>query len=259
MPQQLTDAIYRVRSELNEPAYPTLPGSTVGNPAPQFFTDTEITQWINDGLRDISRRAEALITYDTTISIPAYIPVPGQSAPTYTLPTDVIRIQRIEFIPTGAINQTYPLQASTQQEMDQVWGTYQQNPASYPQWWVTRGYPGGTGRNLFVLQVYPVPSQGGTLAIFYYRLPIRIGDPVATPANYTVTLDIVEGWDDLVVEYAIAKAFQKQRNDGWKDRMQSYETKVAEMVDVTRKFTDQPSYMTFGTRFMPSWLTEWDS
>lgn len=259
MPVTLQDAIRRVRSAMDEPAYPTLAGSTSSaNPA-KFYTDTEITDWLNDGLRDVSRRAEDLITFDTTITLTAYVPIPGQSAPTYTIPTDVIRIQRIEFVPAGAINQTYPLQASTQQQMDQVWGTYQQNPASYPQFWVTRGYPGGSGRNLFVLQIYPVPSQGGTLQIYYYRQPVRMGDPVANPSNYLVTLDIVEGWDDMVIDFATYKALQKARNPEWKDRKAEYEEKVTQIIDVTRQWTDQPSYMTFGTRFMPSWLTEWDS
>ena len=259
MPQALQDAIRRVRSAVDEPAYPTLPGSTVGNPPPRLYTDTEITDWINDGLRDVSRRAEDLITFDTSIAVPPYTPVPGQSAPTFTLQTDIIRVQRIEFVPFGAINQTYPLQASNQMQMDQVWGTYQQNPASYPQFWVTRGYPGGSGRNSLQLQIYPVPSQGGTLQVFYYRQPIRIPDPVAAPSNYNVTLDIVEGWDDAVVDFATYKAFQQQRNPEWKDRKEEYEEKVAQMIDVTRQWTDQPSYFSFGTRFMPSWLTEWDS
>ena len=259
MPVTLSNAIFRLRSKLNEPAYPTAPNSVPGNPTPRQFTDTELTEWINDGLRDVARRAEGLITYDTTITISAYVPIPGQAAPTYPLQTDIIRIQRIEFIPYGAINQVYPLQASTQQQMDQVWGTYQQNPASYPQFWVTRGYPGGSGRNQFLLQVYPVPSQGGTLNVYYYRHPTRLTDPVANTAEYQVTLDIVEGWDDAVIDFAEYKALQKARDPEWKDRKAEYEEKVAQMIDVTRQWTDQPSYMTYGTRFMPSWLTEWDS
>src|SRR5215472_1609297 len=262
MPVTLNDAIYRLRSVLDEPAYPTLPGSTSNattSPQARFFTDTELTAWINDACRDMARRTEGLVTFDTTITIPAYVPQPGVSAPTYPLPEDVIRINRIEFVPTGAINQTYPLQASTQQQMDQVWGTYQQNPASYPQFWVTRGYPGGSGRNDHVLQIYPVPSQGGTLQIYYYRQPTRITDPVATPANYNLNLDCIEGWDDLIVEFASYKALQKQRSPEWQQRKQEYEEKIQQMIDVTRSWTDQPSYMTFGTRFMPSWLTEWDS
>lgn len=262
MPITLMDGIRRVRSKLDEPAYPSLPNSTpnpADSPQQRFYTDTEITDWINDALRDMARRVEGLVTFDTSIVVPAYVPVPGVSAPTYPLPTDVVRINRIEFVPYGAINQTYPLQASTQQQMDQVWGTYQQNPASYPQFWVTRGYPGGSGRNQHVLQIYPVPSQGGTLQIFYYRQPTRLTDPTANFAEYQIPLDCIEGWDDLIVDFAEYKALQKARNPEWQARKQEYEEKVQQMVDVTRAWTDQPSYMTFGTRFMPSWLTEWDS
>ena len=255
MPIMLIDAIRQVRANVNEPAYPTLSGSTPGNPPPRFYTDTEITDWINDGLRDISRRAETLITFDTSIVLPAYTPTPGQSAPLYPLQSDIIRIQRIEFLSTSG--QTYPLQASTPQEMDQIWGTNQSNSSSYPIWWITKGYPGGTGRNQFNLQVYPNPSSGGTLQIYYYRLPIRLADPALNALNYNVTLDIIEGWDDLVVEYATYKAMQKARDDAWKDRKATYEQNVTQMIDVTRKFTDQPSYFSYGARMMPSWLTEW--
>lgn len=234
MSATLQDAIRRVRSIGNEPVA-------------RFYTDTEITDWINDGLRDVSRRAEDLITYDTSIIVPAYIPVPGQTAPTYPLLGDVIRIQRIEFVPIQSVNQVYRLEASTQNEMDQIWGTYQQNPSSYPQWWVTRGYPGGTGRNAFLLQVYPVPSQGGNLNVFYYRTPYRFKDPIALPSELVKTLDIIEGWDDMVVDFATYKAMQKSRNPEWKDRKAEYEEKVTQIIDVTRHFHDQASSMTYDT------------
>lgn len=253
MPATVNDAIRRLRSLLDEPAPPT---STYG--AQRFYRDSELVDWLNDGLRDVSRRAEDLLTFDTTIAIAAYVPVPGVSAPTYPLLTDIIRIQRIEFVPTNAINQVYKLEASTQNEMDQIWGTYQQNPASFPQWWVTRGYPGGTGRNAFLLQIYPVPSQAGTLNVFYYRLPTRINDPMVDPSQYQVTLDIVEGWDDMVIDFAVYKAMQKARNPEWKDRKAEYEEKVEQIIDVTRKFHDQASYMTYGTMYQPSWLTQSD-
>jgi hypothetical protein len=248
MPQTLTDAIRRVRSIVDEPATPSSPAG-----APHKYSDTEITDWVNDGLRDVSRRAEDLITYDTTITVPAYIPAPGIAAPTYPLLGDVIRIQRIEFIPANAINQVYKLEPSTQNEMDQIWGTYQQNPASYPQWWVTRGYPGGTNRNAFVLQIYPVPSQNGTLNL-YYRLPYRFLDPVANAGEYNKPMDIIEGWDDSVVDYASYKALQKAKDPEWKDRKTDYEEKITQMIDVTRKFHDQASFMTYGTMYQPAWL-----
>jgi hypothetical protein len=263
MPQALRDAIRRTRSELNEPAVPTYTGSASPAPVARQFTDTEITDWINDGLRDVARRAEVLLTVDQTIQVPAFIPTTLSQIPLYSLnlgslsaysDTDIVRINRIEFVPVNQTNQIYVLSASTQNEMDQIWGTYQQNTSTYPRWYVTRGYPGGTGRNAFTLQVYPCPSQAGTLNIFYYRLPIRISDPVADPSQYQITLDIPEGWDDMVVEYAVVQGLKKERDPEWKDRKQEYEEKLADMVDVTRKFHDQQSYISYGTNQLPAWL-----
>jgi hypothetical protein len=260
MPVPLVDAIYRVRSLLDEPAYPSLPGSTANptsSPQPRFFTDTEITAWINTGLRSVARRAEVLHTLDQSIAIPAF--APGSSTQ-FPLLNDTVRINRVEFVPTAQQNQIYRVEPSTQNEMDQIWGTYQQNTSSYPRWYVQIGYPGGTGRNAFLIQLYPIPSQPGTLNVYYYREPTPISDPIADPSQYEVTLDIVEGWDDIVVDYAIYKGLQKQRNPEWQVRKQEFEEKLAQMVDVTRRYHDQQSYISYGTNMLPSWLVgggEW--
>lgn len=259
----LTDAIRRVRSEIDEPASPTLPNPPANPPTAGFYTDTEITDWINAGLRDLARRCEVLYTVDQSISIPAFVPssiTPGP--PTYALLSDVVRLHRVEFVPTGSTNQIYRLEASTRNEMDQIWGTYQQNTSSYPRWYVTSGRPGGSTstRDAFTIQLYPCPSQSGTLNIYYYRTPTRIGDPVATNSNYNVVLDVNEGWDDIVVDFAVYKALQKQRAPEWKDRKAEYEEKVEQMVDVTRRYHDQQSFISYGTNMMPSWLVgggEW--
>ena len=260
MPATLIDAIARVRADLDEPAYPSLPGSTpnpLSSPQPRFFSDTEITAWLWTGLRDVSRRVEDLHTTDQTINVPAF--VPGASN-RYPLQTDVVRINRVEFVPVGQTNQIYRVEPSTQNEMDQIWGTYQQNSSSYPRWYVLLGYPGGSGRNLFQIQLYPVPAQPGTLNVYYYREPTPLTDPVANPAMYLQTLDIVEGWEDLAVDYAVIKGLQKQRNGEWQMRKADYEDKLSHMVDVTRRYHDQQSYISYGTNMLPSWLVgggEW--
>lgn len=262
MPVTLQDAIRRVRALIDEPAVPTLANSIPATiPVPRQFTDTELTDWLNDGLRDVSRRAEDLLTFDQTINVPAFVPTTVSQVPKYTLLPDTIRLHRVEFVPVNQVNQIYRLEASTYNEMDQIWGTYQQNSSSYPRWYVLWGVPGQTtGRNSFQIQLYPCPSQAGTLNVYYYRMPTRIADPVADPSQYLVTLDIVEGWDDMVVDYAVCRAMQKQRNPEWKDRKEEYEQKVADMIDVTRKFHDQQSFVSYGTNNLPAWLVgggEW--
>ena len=257
MPITLNNAIYRARSRLNEPAYPTFPNSTPGNPAARFYTDTEITEWVNDGLRDMARRAEYLWTTDSTIQIPAYQENPNLPAPTYPLLNDVIRINRVEFQVQGDSTRIYPLEATTQAYLDNIWTTNQLSTSAYPTFYVTRGYPGGTGRNQFVIQIYPNPAQAGFLNVFYYRMPTRLPDPVANPSVYNTTLDCIEGWDDLVIDYTVMQAMIKQRSPEWQTAQQLYEQKMASIIDQTRRFNDQAAYMQYDGTMMPWGSDAW--
>lgn len=238
MTATLADVTSRVREIFDEPTA-------------SFLSDTNIMNWVNDGCRDLARRGELLLTYDTSLVISANTAV-------YTLPTDIIRIHRCEFVPTGS-TQTYPVQGSTQMEMDQIWGINQQNPSSYPSYFVFRGYPGAptsyvSGNSAFKIQLYPVPSAAGTLNIFYFRWPFRF---TSATTDASKQLDLPEGWDDLVVTYAEYHALRKDRDDRWRDVMQEYESKVEYVLNVTREFHDNPHFFTTASRVaQPAWLTE---
>lgn len=262
----LSDAIYRSRSRLNEPAYPTYPNSYPNSPPARFYTDTEITEWVNDALRDIARRAEDLHTYDTSITIPAYTQNPNLPPPTYPLNlgtqtttqvSDVLRITRVEYWMNSLSNQIYPMEWQPQSYLDQVWNINQISNMSYPTYWTTKGFPGGTGRNAFVMQVYPQPSQSGLLQIYYYRLPNRISDPVETPANYNIQLDLIEGWDDMVVDYVTAQGLIKRQDPSWQTVMQFYETKMENLIDNTRHISDQLTQLTYDGMAMPWQFDGW--
>lgn len=237
MPQQLADYLTRIRSVIDEPTA-------------RFWTNAELTNWVNDGARDMARRAEDLITFDTSIVIVANTAV-------YALPPDVIRIHRCEFVPVNS-TQTYPVRASSQDEMDQIWGTYQANPASYPSWFVTRGYPGGGGSSSFKIQFYPVPSQPGTMNLYYYKLPLRIGNPDMDLSQLTVNVDCPEGWDDLIIQYVEWRALRKTRDPRWQDSYQMYNENFDYLLNVTRFYHDQQQVISTASRSMvPQWLTEW--
>ena len=272
MPQTLFDTIRKVRSLLNEPAIPTstLPSA----PGPRFFSDTELTDWINTGLRDVARRAETLITRDTTILIPAYGENPSAPPPTYPLNigtpppnlgalplpatySDIIRINRVEFQVANDSSQIYPLEAATHQYLDNIWNIDQLSTMSYPAYYCTSGYPGGVGRNAFVIQLFPNSAQAGQLNIFYYRMPVPIADPVANPASYNTLLDIIEGWEDMVVDYALMKGLLKRQDQSWKDIKDMYEAKIENIINQTRQFHDQPQYITYDTMVMPWAYDSW--
>jgi hypothetical protein len=222
MPVNLAFLISDVRSRLDEVT-------------PRFWQDTELTNWINEGLRDISRRTETIQSFWQAINT-------SPNIAKYPLPPDVIRIHRLEFVPAGT-NVTYPIQASTYQEMDQVWGINQQSQTmSYPYNYVLWGFP----PNL-MMQLYPVPAQSGTLNLFYYRLPALLINP-------TDIAEIPEGWHDLIAIYCEVVARRKDKDDQWKDTKQIYDERLNQMYENTRQWHDQARAMTIGYNAVPEWL-----
>lgn len=245
--QPLTDVIRRVRAILEEPAPPT---STYG--AQRFYSDTEITDWINDGCRDIARRTEDLENISTTMQA-----IVGTA--NYALPADTIRVHRVEFIPTGS-TQLYPIELRNRNEIDQLIGFNPTVQSSYPKVAWLWGTPNNSTYPL-TMSFYPVFSMAGQINIWYFRMPIRLGDPVADPTQYQRSVDVVEGWDDLVVDYATCRALQKARNPEWKERKQEYEARLVSMIEVTRQWHDQMNQVInpASNRWNMSWLYDFES
>jgi hypothetical protein len=236
MPITLAGARTNVRSNLEESSA-------------SFWTDAELTAWINDGCRDIARRAQVLINYFTALPVVAGTATYGTSG---SLPSDIIQIHRIEYVPTGS-TQTYPLDASTVMEMDNVWGTNQAQQSSYPSYWVTLGRPGGSNGSPqeFRIKLFPVPSQSGNLNIYYYSQPPTLINGTDDATN----LPVLEGWWDLVVLYCEWNAKRKDRNPEWSQVMALYEQKLQDMIDVSSEFHDQSQFMYSSTgSAVPSWL-----
>src|SRR5262245_54718114 len=223
MPTTLSMILADVRSRLDERI------------TPRFWTDAELTTWINESLRDISRRTETLQQFSTTVSI-----TPSQNK--YTLPANVIRVHRVEFVPSGA-QQTYTVQASTYQEMDQIWGISQNmQQSSYPYYYVLWGFTPS-----LVLQLYPVPAQAGNLNLFYYRLP-------AVLVSSSDVAEIPEGWHDLCSLYCEFVAKRKDRDPTWQEAKQLYDDTITQMIEITRQWHDQARTISVGVNSVPEWL-----
>lgn len=234
MPQPLSDVIRRARSGLNEPVT-------------RFYTDTELTDWVNDAARDIARRTEDLENINTTTPVNVGIGA-------YPAPSDLIRLHRVEFNPTGS-SQVYPIEIRDRNEIDNIIGFNPSIQSSYP--WVC--WMWGTPNNAtypLTVSFYPVFATGGQLRLWYFRMPNRIGDPVATPANAALPVEVPEGWDDLVVDYCIIRALQKARNPEWQTRKVEFEAKLVNMIDATRAWHDQTAQMVApgGGRWSMDWL-----
>jgi hypothetical protein len=209
--------------------------SRLDEQSPQFYTDSELRRWINQGTRDVARRTETLqATAVVNLS-------PGQQQ--YTAPTDTIRIYRVEFRDAGS--RVYPLEYRDYNNADSVWWTTQLTAQSNPMMWTAWGFP----PNLKIV-LYPIPANPSTtIKVFYYQAPTDLATD-GTDANSTIP--IPTGRDELVTDFAEYMALRKARDPRWQEAKGIYDEKVQSMIDQTRRWTDQAgSYDTDGYPLHP--------
>ena len=219
----LSAAITQVRDLLNEASA-------------QFWSDAQITEWINEGCADSQRRAEWKEAQAT-------IPVVANTQ-NYAAPSDTIRIHRITFNPTAA-SQTYTLEFRGMMEMDQVWGIQQQWPANYPLYYTLWGQPGTATLSIIT---YPVPSQAGNLNVYYF--PDIINQVVTTNP-----IDAPQGFEDMIYDYAMYRALRRDADPRWQEAKKDYEEKLVALSDSSRTYQDQAGTFSTGQQALPQWLT----
>ena len=215
----------------------------IDEPVAAFWSNLELTSYINEGCKDVARRAETkLVT--KTITLPK-LTIPKQN---FTLPATTYRMHRVEFYPlTTATTLMYVLEYRGLMEMDQIWGINKEWPASYPLYYTMWKNP----PNLKMI-TYPVSQTPGHFIIYYYQ---HIVTAVAT----TSEVDILSGYEDIVYDYAAYRALRKDNNPMWKTHQQIYESKLQALVDRTRNFQDQANWFSTGQQALPAWLITDDS
>ena len=161
--------------------------SLIDEPVAQFWSDAELTEWINQGCQEIQRQVE-WAQAQTTIAATA-------AQQLYAGPQDLLRIHRLEFVPTNNTSYTYALEFRGYNEMDAVWGNLKSLPSAYPEFYTLWKNPNDSapGAGLSIL-LYPVPQVGGTLNVYYLRTIV----PVATDTDL---LDVLPGWEDTVYNF----------------------------------------------------------
>lgn len=223
----LNDTLTNCRSQLDEL-----------NVVNQYWKDSELIAWVNDGVRDVARRAEVILVYNTSLAANV-----GQAK--YNLPVDVIRVHRVEFIP-GDSTQIYPVTGSTYDELDQIWGINPTQQSSYPTTYACWGTPGN-----MTIQFYPVPAASGRFNLFYYRMP---GNLATDGSSNAESLDIPSGWDDVIIMYVSYRALMKARDPHWQIFKQEYTENIQYMIDVTRQAHDAGRFVQTFTSSVPGWL-----
>ena len=216
----LTTMLANVRSLLDEPN-------------PQFWSNAELTNWINEACTEMSRKIEWKRA-QTTIAVSA-------EEQSVVGPTDMVRIYRLTFIQTDGEN-TYTLENRGMMEMDQIWGINQEWPANYPLYYTTWKVP-----PVLSIIMYPVPSVSGTLTCYYYQL--------ATAAvNPTDDIDVLEGYEDLVIDYTMYRALRKDADPRWQEFRDIWKDKLDDLFENSRTFQDQAGTFTTGQAALPDWL-----
>lgn len=209
----------------------------------RFWDDSDLNTWINEGARDIARRAEVLEA-TTTINTTA-------NTQQYTLPADTLRVYRVEWSRDGATGTTVvPLEYKDFNSMDSIWWSNSRQGRGDPYWYTMWGFP-----PTLSLVLYPTPDASVTagITIYYYRLPADAtadGNSVECPA----------GWEDLVLDYAEYMAWRKDGNQAWSEAKQLYEQKLENLIETTRRWTDQAGSFSPGLGgYLPSWLVnDWN-
>ena len=200
----------------------------------QFWSNTQLRSWINQGCQDVARQAEILWN-KYTVTVVA-------TTQNYDAPTDFLNCHRAEFSPTGS-DQTYSLTYREINTMDEIWGILHALPAAYPQYFTLwqKKTVGEVG-SYFIL--YPVPAQTGPLTIYYYR------EAVAATGT-TTKLDTQPGWTEIVYDYAVYKALRKDRDPTWQTAYKLYQSNLQALINKTRSYTDLGTTMTSGSNYWP--------
>lgn len=197
------------------------------------WDDDMLTRWINDGSTDIARKAEVLqdsYDVDTTADVSDY-----------TLTSDVLRVHRVEFFYDSDTDRKLILEYRDLQNMDSVWYTNQAREGD-PYYYTLWGFPPS-----LTIKLFPVPSANGTARVYYYRVPTK-------RYGTTDTVELPEGYADLLVHYAEYRALRRDRDPRWQEAKALYDEGLANMIELTRRWTDQVGMIDTGGTNLPEWL-----
>lgn len=204
------------------------------------FSEPTLRGWINEAMADMARRAQALRDTDTVSAV-----VGTQE---YSAPADALAIHAIRYTPTGQPSNTVDLEYTDYKNVAQI-GFGLASHQNTPQIFWTWGYSPTLKFN-----VYPTPSVAGTFLLHYYTTPTPLATETAGDAN--VNLPIVQGWEDLIVDYCVYQAMLSDRDSRWEAYKGIYEQKIGALADTSVRYTDQMGMISVGRSHVPQWL--WD-
>ena len=219
--------ITEVRDMLNEPT------------AAQC-TDTMLRRWINEAGRDLAR-----VTRHIRRVNPVSLSAGFNST---TLDPDVIAVEAAFWNETGQAEWT-ELEASHLEE-------FMRNAANRPTaegrpWFFTTMGSQPTVQ----FTIYPVPTSDGTLQLFEIIIPAPIAEDGSTDDE---AINIPYTWYDALADYCQYKAMLRDRDELFREALQSYQEKrdalvvSPDYITANRNIIPNPSTGSYH----PTWLTD---
>jgi hypothetical protein len=194
------------------------------DPTHRRFSEATLRSWILEGSKDIARRTECL-RGSAAIAVSA-------STQEVTGPVDTVRIHDAQFEPTGQTAK-YPLTYLDRKAMHPLWGAGQSQGTGTPEYYTTWGVP-----PTLTITLAPIPSEAGTLRVFYYRLPATIATDGTDDSD---PIDLPAGWEDLVTTYVEARGYRKDRRlDDYQLAMGDYRDQLRDLMLTSARFIDEP-------------------
>lgn len=178
--------------------------SSAGDTDALQFTDAQLLEWINDGIRECATQNNLLQKRATNNTLA------GQSA--YSLPEDILKLYSVKY--DGAKLKGYTMEEFDQRNSGDASGS----PNCYYIW-------GG------VLNVYPTPDVEKSLVVEYIYYP---GD--LTNNDYDKELPLPVGYHNRIVDYCLAQVAQQD------DDINRYTAKMQEFMTGVSQLKDQPEY-----------------
>lgn len=223
--------------------YLTMARERLDETTARYWTDAELRRWINEAARDIARRTETIQDRDT-VSVLA-------GTQEYTLADDILRVHRVEFVGTGD-TAVHPMEYMDFNNMDQLWVTRKAQDRGTPRVFSLYGFV----PNLKII-LYPISDRSGTLTVYSFRLPAELATDGSAASS---TVEIPEGWEDLVIEYVLYQGQLKDGNQDWQALKQLYEQKLDDMMTRTQRWTDQAGMMVsdLGGTMVPRHIWDFD-
>lgn len=203
------------------------------------WLDTELRRWINEGAKDIARTTECLEDTATIVT------TAGTFEYTPTALSNAVKLDTVEWGATGDERPEQLNYIDVHHQGQIGWGT--QYAEGQPALFTTHGFP----PNLKI-SLYPNPSVNGYMRVRYARLPAEL---TVDGTDGTSTVEVPEGWDDAVVDYAEMRALRKDRDPRWQEAKTQYEENRGNLnTTMIRHVNETGQFGVSGMSGAPMWL-----